>query len=407
MQKEKKQEKHQGLLYVTEEFALAFATYKAQKDSFPERLLIVDSGRTCRCFGSDAEQLSKTVDQRQYSFYDEKENSIDYVQFSKKDLNTSLAALQRVKINPVIIQSIKKKQVSFNVSNNRPNTPKKISNMEKKEKETYAAKTAEQPPVQAQEQQTQAREPRAPQYVTVNGDKVSHAHVFPSKDNPQAWFFTAKLNGQPLKPQLVAQEDLADFHNRKLDVKDMMNIYYPTKMLPKVSPDAYRFPREMEGGHQLEKFNVYKDSNPESKTYGKHILYAKVGNDSLRAVATQDELSAYFDKVLEPVSFVENRFGERLQLASYYQQYRLPTDIVGENLKIQVDRNMDEKAYHISVEMADGTKTERKQLGYHDAMALYQTKTATKEQLAAKYFNPELMAIAKSAKQEQPQGLKR
>ena len=37
--------------------------------------------------------------------------------------------------------------------------------------------------------------------VTVNGDKVTHGHAYQSKTNPEDWYFTAKINGEQLKPQ--------------------------------------------------------------------------------------------------------------------------------------------------------------------------------------------------------------
>ena len=52
----------------------------------------------------------------------------------------------------------------------------------------------------------QERKPREPQMVTVNGDKVTHGHSFQGKDNPENWYFTAKINGEQLKPQLMTQD---------------------------------------------------------------------------------------------------------------------------------------------------------------------------------------------------------
>lgn len=39
------------------------------------------------------------------------------------------------------------------------------------------------------------RKPREPQMVTADGGKVTHGHAYQGKDNPEDWYFTAKLTG--------------------------------------------------------------------------------------------------------------------------------------------------------------------------------------------------------------------
>lgn len=274
-----------------------------------------------------------------------------------------------------------------------------------KAKKATRKKKEEVPVVKATEETAH----RPPQLVTVNGDKVSHGHVFQSKDNPENWYFTAKINGQPLKPQLVSADDLADFRARNLDIRDMMNLYFPTKMLPKVSSEAFSFPIKLEGPSgniELQKFNIYKETDETKPEYGKYKFFARVDGRNMSAVASPAETSAYFDRVLEPVNFVRDKFGEQLHLKSYYEKFRLPEGVNGSDLKVEVGRQPNEKPYFIQVEMSDGQKTSRKQLGYDDAMSLYGDKTATKEQLASKYFFGEIKAMAPEIRKEQHQGLK-
>ena len=101
------------------------------------------------------------------------------------------------------------------------------------------------------EQQTEAkkeRKPREPQMLTADGGKVTHGHAYQGKDNPEDWYFTAKIDGQQLKPQKMDAADLAAYQKKELTVPQLMERYYPTKLMPKVPEDTYRFPRQMEGG---------------------------------------------------------------------------------------------------------------------------------------------------------------
>ena len=72
----------------------------------------------------------------------------------------------------------------------------------------------------------QERKPREPQMVTVNGEKVTHGHAYQSKTNPEDWYFTAKLDGQQLKPQKMDPADLAAYQKKELTVPQLMERYY-------------------------------------------------------------------------------------------------------------------------------------------------------------------------------------
>ena len=66
--------------------------------------------------------------------------------------------------------------------------------------------------------------------ITVNGGKVTHAHAFPSKDKPEDWYYTARLDGIQLHPMKMSKEDVTAYQNKEISVKDMMEKYYPTKI---------------------------------------------------------------------------------------------------------------------------------------------------------------------------------
>ena len=91
----------------------------------------------------------------------------------------------------------------------------------------------------------QERKPREPQMVTANGEKVTHGHAYQSTTNPAEWYFTAKIDGQQLKPQKMDAADLAAYQNKEMTVPQLMERYYPTKLMPKVSEEAFRMPKEI------------------------------------------------------------------------------------------------------------------------------------------------------------------
>ena len=172
------------------------------------------------------------------------------------------------------------------------------------------------------EQQTEAkkkRKPREPQMVTADGGKVTHGHAYQGKDNPEDWYFTAKIDGQQLKPQKMDAADLAAYQKKELTVPQLMERYYPTKLMPKVPEDTYRFPRQMEGAEgavAIEKFNVYKEKDEQRPDFGRYKFYAQVDGARMSAVASRQDLNAYFDRVMTPNQLIEKNFGERLHLKS-------------------------------------------------------------------------------------------
>ena len=85
------------------------------------------------------------------------------------------------------------------------------------------------------------RKPREPQMVTVNGDKVTHGHAYQSKTNPEDWYFTARINGEQLKPQKMDPADVASYDKKEITVPELMQRYYPTKLMPRVPEEAFRY----------------------------------------------------------------------------------------------------------------------------------------------------------------------
>lgn len=255
----------------------------------------------------------------------------------------------------------------------------------------------------------QERKPREPQMVTVNGDKVTHGHSFQSKDNPENWYFTAKINGEQLKPQLMTPADKAAYENRELTVPQLMERYYPTKLMPKVPEVAFKTPNVLtgpDGNMTIHKFNVYKEENPQRPGFGKRKFYAQVGENKMSTVASRHDLNAYFDRVMTPGQLVEKNFGERLHLSSYYQQFKLPEGIEKEQIRIAKDRS--DGKWKVSVDLGDRGKTEKKEMSFDDGFSLYKAKTATREQIAAKYVGDEVKSLlaTPAAKMEKSTAMK-
>ncbi len=262
----------------------------------------------------------------------------------------------------------------------------------KAEKKTEA-KAEVKPEVKTEQKQEaqQERKPREPQMVTVNGDKVTHGHAFQSKENPENWYFTAKINGEQLKPQKMDAADLAAFRNKEVTVPQLMERYYPTKLMEKVPEVAFKTPNVVvgpNGNMTVDKFNVYKEKDEQRPDFGKYKFYAQIGESKMSTVASRQDLNAYFDRVMTPGQLVEKNFGERLHLSSHYQQFKLPEGVGNEQVRIAKDRS--DGKWKVSVDLGERGRTDKKELSFDDGYSLYKTKTATREQIAAKYVGEEV-----------------
>lgn len=124
--------------------------------------------------------------------------------------------------------------------------------------------------------------------------------------------------------------DLAAYQNKEMTVPQLMERYYPTKLMPKVSEEAFRMPMEIagpDGSITVNKFNVYKEKDEQRPDFGKYKFYVQVGDTNMSAVASRQDLNAYFDRVATPNQLIEKNFGERLHLKSAYEKYQLPEGV--------------------------------------------------------------------------------
>ena len=245
--------------------------------------------------------------------------------------------------------------------------PKKKKTEEAPVHEQPKAKVETKPEAKADvksEQKTEAqqeRKPREPQMVTVNGDKVTHGHAFQSKTNPEDWYFTAKINGEQLKPQKMDPADLAAYQKKEMTVPQLMERYYPTKLMEKVPEVAYKTPNVIAGPESnltVDKFNVYKEKDEQRLDFGKYKFYAEVGGQKMSTVAPREELNAYFDRVRTPGQLVERNFGERLHLSSHYAQFKLPEGVETSGVRVAKDRA--DGKWKVSMDLGEHGRTDKK-----------------------------------------------
>lgn len=244
------------------------------------------------------------------------------------------------------------------------------------------------------------KQPREPQMVTVNGDIITHGHIMTSKDKEVPNKFVARLNDKWLMPIPVSKQTTADYLEGKITAKELIEQCYPTKIMPKVAPEEYKFPCTLEtpqGNITIERFNPYKESNQNSQDFGKYKFFAEIDGKNMSALADQASLNEYFDRVKTPAQIVEKIFGEKLHLASHYEQYKLPEYVKFEN--VAVFKPKDQKQYLVMVEIA-GVGKKAKPISSDDCTAFYNEKTATKEQLAAKYLSGDIAKMLANPQQK-------
>lgn len=265
---------------------------------------------------------------------------------------------------------------------------------EEKKPEVKAEAKAEAKTEQTQEAKAE-RQPREPQMVTVNGDKVTHGHAYQSKTNPEDWYFTAKLNGEQLKPQKMDPADLAAYQKKEMTVPQLMERYYPTKLMQRVPDVAFQVANVVPGPEQkqltVDKFNVYKEKDEQRADFGRYKFYAEVGDQKMSTVPSRQDLNAYFDRVMTPGQLVEKNFGERLHLPSHYEQFRLPEGVDASGVRIAKDRA--DGKWKVSMDLGEHGRTDKKEISFDDGYSLFKTKTASREQIAAKYLGEDVRAM--------------
>ena len=363
--------------------------YENMKEKHPDAVLLFRTGDFYTVLNADASKVADTLGVKATKPAKAGDGSLQ-VTFPHHALDTNLPKLIRAGLRVAIVDSLEKKQsVEKSVSEKA-----ETKAQEKKEE----GKTVEKSASAKQEHQ-----PREPQMVTVNGDKVSHAHAFQSKVNPADWFYVAQLNGKQLNPMKMDAADIAAYQKREAKVEDMMQKYYPTKLAPKVSAEEYKAANILSDGRVIDKMTVYKEKDEQRADYGKYKLYAQVGDQRMSVPMTKADQSAFFDRVTTPAALVEKNFGERLNLASAYAIYQLPANIKVEDIRVAKD-NMDGK-WKISAAVGENGRTDKKAISFDDGFSLFQAKTVTREQLAAKYLSDDIKVLS-GQKQAINNGLK-
>lgn len=363
--------------------------YENMKEKHPDAVLLFRMGDFYTVLNADASKVADTLGVKATKPAKAEDGSLQ-VTFPHHALDTNLPKLIRAGLRVAIVDSLEKKQSVEKSASEKAETKAQ----EKKEE----GKTVEKSATAKQEHQ-----PREPQMVTVNGDKVSHAHAFQSKVNPADWFYVAQLNGKQLNPMKMDAADIAAYQKREAKVEGMMQKYYPTKLAPKVSAEEYKAANILSDGRVIDKMTVYKEKDEQRADYGKYKLYAQVGDQRMSVPMTKADQSAFFDRVTTPAALVEKNFGERLHLASAYAVYQLPANIQVEDIRVAKD-NMDGK-WKISAAVGENGRTDKKAISFDDGFSLFQAKTVTREQLAAKYLSDDIKVLS-GQKQAISNGLK-
>ena len=244
----------------------------------------------------------------------------------------------------------------------------------------------------------------APQLITENGQKVTSANMFESPKQEGKYLFYARLDGVGLHPKVVQEADVEAFMKQDISVKDMFAKYYPTKMAKQLSKEDFDNPK-LSDGRELTMFRVYKQCNEGKSHFGEYLLYAEMGDKRFHATPlTHDQLDMYFDRTQSKGQLAEKVIGEQLHLKSAYEKYKLPENIPTPEVRV---RKVPEGSWLISASMGDKGQTPERKLSNNDLYSLFKAKTATKEQLGAKYLMEDIKELAHRQSVSRTQGLKR
>lgn len=402
--------------------------YDEMKRKHPDAILLFRLGDFYETYREDAERSSKILSIAAKERNIGGENT-KVVGFPHHALDTYLPRLVRAGTRVAICEQLddpRLKKEARQLSENEQSTsldsdmPRKKKEKAQQEEPAKTAKAAvEEKPATEKKNEAksgddreaqQERKPREPQMVTVNGEKVTHGHAYQSKTNPEDWYFTAKLDGQQLKPQKMDPTDLAAYQKKELTVPQLMERYYPTKLMPRVPEAAYQVPNVIVGPDRnnltVDKFNVYKEKDEQRTDFGRYKFYAQIGEQKMSAVASRHDLNAYFDRVMTPGQLVERNFGDRLHLKSHYEQFSLPEGVDPKSVRVAKDRSDDK--WKVSADLGEHGRTSKKEISFDDGFSLFKAKTATRAQIAAKYLGDEIrtMLAAPSVKTEQAASMK-
>ena len=386
--------------------------YQRLKSKHPDALILMRNGDFYRSLNEDAQKLSDTLRIPAQKPKFKKDGEL-IAEFPHHALDVYLPKLIRVGYRvaiadmPAINQKQDKNQNQTDAmekKTEKKKTKAKEAKVEKTENEAKKTETAKVDKAETkkteksveQSADQKVHKPREPQMVTVNGEKVSHGHAFQSNQDPNKWYFTARLDGQQLRPQLMKPEDVKAYQERSTTVESLMQTYYPSKLAKKVTPEEYKADNKLSDGRVIDKMVVYKEHDEHRQDVGKYKLYTQVGEQKMSRTMSKEDLNAYFDRVTTPSKLVEKNFGEQLHLASFYNQFKLEEGV--KEVRIAKSQQGD---WTVSAKLADDRMTSKAVLSWHDKQALFTSKTATKEQLAARYLNTEIKEMSEkvSAKQ--------
>lgn len=243
----------------------------------------------------------------------------------------------------------------------------------------------------------------APQLITENGQKVTSANLFESPKQEGKYFFYARLDGVGLHPKAVKEQDVDAFMKNEISVKEMFAKYYPSKMVKQLSKDDFDN-LKLSDGRELTSFRVYKQRNETKPHFGEYMLYAEMGDKRFHATPlTHDQLDMYFDRTQSKSQLAEKVIGEQLHLKTAYEKYRFPENIPVQEVRV---RKGVDGAWLISATVKDRGQTPERKMTNNDLYSLFKSKTASKEQLGAKYLTEDVKDLSLNNKQERSQGLK-
>ena len=243
----------------------------------------------------------------------------------------------------------------------------------------------------------------APQLITENGQKVTSANMFESPKQEGKYFFYARLDGVGLHPKAVKEQDVDAFMKNEISVKEMFAKYYPSKMAKQLSKDEFNN-LKLSDGRELTTFRVYKQRNETKPHFGEYMLYAEMGDKRFHATPlTHDQLDMYFDRTQSKSQLAEKVIGEQLHLKTAYEKYRFPENIPVQEVRV---RKGVDGAWLISATVKDRGQTPEKKMTNNDLYSLFKSKTASKEQLGAKYLTEDVKELSFTKKLERSQGLK-
>ena len=253
--------------------ATVMEQFDRMKEKHPDAILLFRAGDFYETYRQDAVKASQilgiTTANRKIDGQE-----VKIAGFPHNALDTYLPKLVRAGMRVAICEQLegpKQKKVEKHTENNKEAQSSKSekpqltdSAMTKKKKKEEApeqeqpkAKVETKPEAKAEvksghkSETQQERKPREPQMVTVNGDKVTHGHAFQSKTNTEDWYFTAKINGEQLKPQKMDPADLAAYQKKEMTVPQLMERYYPTKLMERVPEVAYKTPNVIAGPESI------------------------------------------------------------------------------------------------------------------------------------------------------------